>query len=200
LSSSSSSPSSSAAVAVGGDASGGVTAGGGTASAQEWITSPDPHVDFSIRIAKNIFDALLKPNYQLLLVQPNSSTSPQVWDLCGSYYNICTFFLQKIACPVDLQYSTPCGQPYNSTTPSYHSETGEYLYPHGKIQNVTSYCRCGEMNVLDARSFELVITGLLSQIVNEEYTYLPSPVAPYSLAISSDPYKQLIQARHVLPL
>jgi hypothetical protein len=169
---------------------------------QERVITSDPHIDFSIRIAKNIFDAILKPNYQLLLVQSNTSSTsaPAAWDLCGSYYNICSFFLQKIACPAELQYSTPCGQEYNSTSPHYHPETGDYLYPHGKIQNATAYCRCGMMNVLDAKSFELVVTGLLSDVVNEEYTYLPSPVAPYSLAISSNPYKQLIQARQLLPL
>lgn len=162
--------------------------------------SPHHQVDFSVRIAKNIFDALLRPNYQLLLVRPNITSSNPMYDLCGSYYQICLFFLEKISCPVELQYSTPCGVKYNSSIPDYDPQSGEYLYPHGKIQNATSYCRCGNMNVLDSRSFELVITGILSQVVNEKYLYLPSPSAPYSLAISSDPYRQLIQPRHILPL
>lgn len=164
------------------------------------VASPRPQVDFSVRIAKNIFDALLKPNYQLLLVRPNVTSHQPLFDLCGSYYNICTFFLQKMACPTKLRYASPCGVKYNSSTPDFQPHSGEYLFPHGRIQNATSFCRCGNMNVLDARSFELVITGILSQTVNDLYTYLPSPTAPYNLAISSDPFKQLIQPRHILPL
>jgi hypothetical protein len=174
-----------------------------SSSPQSLTHHREPQADFSVRIAKNIFDALLKPNYQLLLVQPNQSDTSH-WDLCGSYFNICSFFLEKIGCEPELRYSTPCGvfssNSSSSQWSSYHPISGEYLYPHGRIQNVTAYCRCGEMNVLDTRSFELVITGLLSQTVNEEYTYIPSSVAPYNLAISSDPFKQLIQARHIMPL
>lgn len=166
-----------------------------SSSSQDRVSTSDPHVDFSFRIANNIFDAIMKPNYQPLLVQ--SSTSPAVWDLCASFYNVCSSFLQKIACPADLQHPNVCSQEYNSSSPHYDSKTGEYLYPYGKIQNGTSYCGCGGMDMLD---LELVVTGLLSEIVNEEYTYIPSPVAPYSLAISSDPAKQLIQTKHIPPL
>lgn len=164
--------------------------------------SPPPEnskiVDFSTRIAKNIFDSLLRPNFQSLLVQPNSQLP--IWDMCASYYNICHFFLKKINCPPTLRYSQPCGKMKKLNTSQYYNEDGLYSYPHGYIQNVTSFCRCGHMNTLDSRSFELVITSLIQEKMNLDYLYLPPPVAPYSLAISSDPYRQLTQPGYTLPL
>lgn len=55
-------------------------------------------------------------------------------------------------------------------------------------------CSCGDMigEQLSARSVEIVIDALLAETVQRDLAYVPQPTAPYSLVMSSNPYKQLL--------
>lgn len=159
--------------------------------------------DTSDRVTEDIYDSLMRSNFQTLVVEFNQtnhnnidrntsyefSSPDKQWDMCASYKAICNSFLDKIACPTALQQISTCG---NIST----------AYPYGQIQYYNGSCVCGGMDTLNDRNFEVVIDALLFESINKHYLYLPPPQATYSLMAGHNPFKQLLyqeNKNHVVP-
>lgn len=115
-----------------------------------------------------------------------SKTTIPIWDLCSSYYNICTSFLDRINCPNNLRLIQACSG--NSSN-----------YPHGVLEEIVGQCECGGLNLLNDRQFEVVIDAVIFERLNNKYLYIPPPNAAYSLVMSSSPFKQLTHPGRTIP-
>ena len=101
-------------------------------------------------------------------------------DICISFQKVCQLFLNKINCPNQLKTIQSCN---SISLPNY---------PQGQIQDFIGQCSCGNIIVGNIRTYESIIDSLIMEKINREYLYLPSPIAPYSLIISSNPFKQFL--------
>jgi fluoride ion exporter CrcB/FEX len=133
--------------------------------------------DSTQRIAEDVFDSIMKPNMQPLVTQPNPSLA--IWEPCSSYYNICQKFLDFIGCAASLRVVKTCGNP-----------TSEF--PYGQLQYYNGVCSCGTMQMLYDRVRESIIDSVTAEFLNTNYLYIPPAQAPYTLTVSSNPYKQLL--------
>jgi CrcB protein len=107
----------------------------------------------SVRVAEVIFDVVLKPLVQGLLVRPDSNL--QIWDACSSYENICNKWLDKMSCPSDLRHVASC----QHSDPAFN----------GTLMAYNGACECGAMSVLTDRPMEWVIDSLVVQTMWNEF-------------------------------
>jgi hypothetical protein len=133
--------------------------------------------DITDRIAEDIYDAIMSPNTQPLILQPNTTVA--YWETCSSYASLCNKFLEFIGCENSLRSVTTCG---NVTTEN----------PFGQIQFFQGTCQCGSITQLSARPQQAIITAMVSQNINNNYLYLAPAQAAYTLSVSSNPFKQLL--------
>ena len=120
-----------------------------------------------------------------------STTTDITWDVCWSYNNICAHFLHKMNCPIQLQTIHSCK---NFTTYQQFQQQQEHQrYDYFLYGNITSICACGMLNTLNQRPLELVIEALSSELLNNQYYYIPPSEPPYTLMLKSNAFKQLTQ-------
>lgn len=136
----------------------------------------DSEFDVSKQVSDNLFDVIVKPNYNLLVRKPDDTI--QQWDMCQSFYNVCSFFLESIDCPNNLRSIQACAEPV----------TGFF---NGTIENYSGICTCGSIKTLSGRSASAIVDALLQQRINQNYLYLPQPKPPFTMVISTNPFAQL---------
>ncbi len=134
------------------------------------------NLDIGKRVSDNLFDAVVRPYAQSLVYQPNFYRAE--WDLCTSFNQICSLFLDKIECPMALRSISACG-------------SVSVGYPYGQVYDYIGSCTCGNLKQLSHRPSSMIVDALLLHEINTKILYLPPPKAPYSLLIASNPYKQL---------
>jgi hypothetical protein len=135
------------------------------------------HYDLTTTIAETIFDAVMQPNIQSRVTQPNISL-PQ-WDVCSSYYGICDLFLNVIRCPHQSKSIQTCGNVSSN-------------FPYGEVQEFNGSCVCGTMDRLSNHVRDVIVDTLVAEKINAEYLYIPSPQPAYTLSASSNPFKPLL--------
>ncbi|RYH20030.1 hypothetical protein EON65_24855 [archaeon] len=143
--------------------------------------------DTTKRVAVDLFDSMIRPNQQSLIIVTNTSTgtnfsansSASTFDLCWSYSNVCTLFLNMIGCEAILRNVSTCG----GVTASY---------PYGQVQFYNGICACGSLDLLADRVAGTVEDALSFELINNEYVYIAPPQAPYTLLVRSNPFNQLL--------
>ena len=106
--------------------------------------------------------------------------------MCASFHGVCTYFLNKINCPIGLRQVKPCSDATN-------------LFPYGKPQNMIGICECGGMNYASIRTQQLLVDELIEQQIATNYLYLPFSNDPYTLTVSSSAFKQILYPDCTVP-
>ena len=127
----------------------------------------------SSRVQEDIYDALIGPNADGLMVEGPAGRGSI--DFCGSYEALCHAFMERIACPSELvKLSSGC-----------NIENGT-----GAVSQFNGICTCGGITKPLDRSRELGIDAALAfDLLHGPATYRPPSAAPPS---AWDPFKQLV--------
>ena len=131
----------------------------------------------SVRIQEVIFHSMMKNVVQKLIVgDPKAKTSSLevkgLFDLCSSFANVCSYWLNMMECPIALQYNLPCGQQII-------------------LIDFTGICTCG-LASFSSTSLEAIINVITMEDVSTLIN-IPAPNQPYLTMVSSDPFLQLTQ-------
>jgi fluoride ion exporter CrcB/FEX len=149
----------------------------------------------SARVTDALVTSILKPNSFQLMSYPTTKWNQGfvLLDACKSADNMCSFFLSSIGCPPTLQLNiSTC----NVTDPTMSPEQVAALYN----VNITSFrvqCECAAIKVSKTISNLVTEATLAMDLV--PYTYIPNPVAPYTLAAASDPFRPLMAGQTPYP-
>ena len=142
-------------------------------------------VDASAVVAGNLYNAIVGPVLSSL-VTPQTAQTTLMFDACSSYQAICGYFLDRIACPINLQIIGSCG---NVTAGN----------PFGQPQSYVGQCQCGPaMTFMSTQVLNSLVTGVTAAQVATDYLVIPSN-DPFILTVSSNPFRQLLYGQSSTP-
>lgn len=124
-------------------------------------------------IPRVIFSELLAPKAMAMITPAISNNGSRTYDMCSSYTNLCSAFMDYIHCPGDQRLINACNA----------SNT---------IIDYVGRCSCGSMTILEDAPAKMIVDLIVSQELKSRYYSIPPPTSPYITVASSSAIAQLM--------